>query len=117
ILAMLIANEMHARMAALQRRQLRPVADHEFRSRQRQLEEGLDILFDRYPADIKGDGARGIEEGFVAGPEELGIDAPGPDAKMLEASGAEHALKGGRSHHHGCGWGVKPPQRCIAPGQ
>ena len=114
ILALLLAEKCDAAIFMRERRLLRSVANHDFRARQVERQECFEILFNRDTAHGHEDRPRQIEPGGRIRIEQLGIDAAGPEAELLEAACAKFlAQRGGRNHDGGRSV-VKAPQHGIA---
>ncbi len=79
-------------------------------------EKGFQILFHRDPAGREKNRARKIERDRPLRLEQLGVDAAGPHAEILETAAAEVAhQRSGRDHCDG-GGGVEATQQRIGPG-
>ena len=82
ILAGFFAEESDLRVAALQFRPLRPVPDHDLRSRQVQCQKCFEVLFDRDAADRHENGSGQIQFDRMVGPEQIGVDPARPAAEL-----------------------------------
>ncbi len=102
ILALLLAEEFRFRIFLRQRRLLRAVADHDLGSRQIQRQKRFEILFDRDPAHGHEDRPRQIELGRLIRPEQVGVDAAGPEAEFSEAARAQVPAAASRSRPWSC---------------
>src|SRR5258707_1366416 len=69
------AQKSHLRVATLQQRPLRPIANHNLGSSQAQGEKRLEVFYDRDTADSHEDRSGQIELGRLVGAKEAGVDA------------------------------------------
>ncbi len=98
------AGEDRLRVAIAEFFPLRTVADDHFGSGHVELEEGLDILFDRDAANMQQNRPFPIEKpGARAGTEMLLIDTPRPDGQSFEAVLFQVAFHRARRHQRGGG--------------
>jgi len=110
ILAETVAEERGMRMLLLEPCPLRTVADDDLAAAPRHVQECADILLDRYPSDIGGDGARHREQCHRMGLEDPGIDAAPPGRQVAESARGKIAAYRGGAHHAACGRAVEPAQ-------
>lgn len=61
-------------------------ADDEFRTRQIERQEGIEVFLDRYSPDIDENRSREFELDCSVGPEQLGVDAARPHAEIGEST-------------------------------
>ena len=85
-LAFEMSEEHRIREAVAQIGLLRPVADHHLGAGQVEREERLQVLLDGDAPDADEQRARQVERYRPLGPEQLGIDAAGPQAQVPEAA-------------------------------
>ena len=100
-------------MLGLQPRALRTVTDDDLAALPRHLQERVDILLDRHPADVGGDRPREVQEGLVTRPEQLGIDAASPRGEVAESPVGQFAAhRRGTDHATDC-LAVEPAQHPV----
>src|SRR5690606_17401546 len=90
-------------------------ADHKLSPRQVEGEESLDVLFDRYAADIEEDRLGMRKLGPMHGTEEIGVDALGPDGGVAETAPLQQLLQVWRADEAPGGGGVKPAHVAVGP--
>ena len=95
---------------------LRPVADHHLGAGQIERQKRFEVLLDRDASDGEEDRPRQVERHYVLRREQLGVDAAGPHAEVLEAALAQLRHQRRRRHHGDRGGGVEAAQRRVAPG-
>ena len=98
----------------LQRRARRAVADDDLGAGQIEVEEGLEILFDRDAADAEEDRPRQAEID-AARMKQRGIDAARPQHHVAKAARAQFGRQRRRRRHHRLARPVKPAQRRARP--
>ena len=80
--ALLLAEEFCLRIAPLEFRALRAVADHDLGARQVERQERFEILLDRDAAHGHEDRPRQIQRRRIVGMKQIGVDAAGPEAEL-----------------------------------
>ena len=110
-LAVPCAEEHRIRIFPLQRRARRPVADDELGAGQIEIEEGLEILFDRDAADAKKHRRRQAKIG-AARMKQRGVDAARPQHDIAKAARAQFGRQRRRCRHHRL---ARPVERSAAP--
>ena len=103
------AQEHRIRIFSLQRQACRPVADHNLGARQIEIEEGLEVLFDRHPADIEED-RHWQAQIDRARMKQRRIDAARPQHHVAEAARAQFSRQRRRCRHHRLTGTVEPAQ-------
>ena len=116
LLAVLLAEEDRVRIGLFQRDPRRAVADDHLGAGQIEIEERLEILLHRDPADREKHRRRQAEVDR-AGMEQMGVDAARPQHDIVEAALGKLAGERRRCRHHGaagrCGIGAAPARSGI----